>query len=262
MTVEASYFTGLGYSAADAANLAASHNEMTGSSAAGSSAPTSAHVGDLQAAGRAVPPPPLNPAHQAVVDKRVAELRALNIDEAEARAVAAEEARYQRGSADQRAAMLAESEAQRSEDAMQTAVDKSMAPPRSPHEYLLGPAGDTPEDAALDTAFRQAMFDAAIPREIGNSVAAGVEKTAQFLLKASPEQAERYMGEQEAALRRVWGSAFDARLEVFESFLRTAASRSAPLKDLLQNHPELFSKWEVADALSRVAEHQRRIATR
>ena len=88
------------------------------------------------------------------------------------------------------------------------------------------------------------MFDAAIPRELGASLAAEVSATAATLLDASDEQTESFMAAQEAALKRIWGAQSEARIAMVRSFLAEHIGRSPMLRSLLEQHPELFSSWQ------------------
>jgi len=255
--ITADYFASHGVDATTAAELARQHNALAGSGSAATPPPDTGAPPTV----RSAPPPSLNPAHQGAIDKRVAELKALNIDEATARQVAAEEARYARGSGVDRAAMLSELEHGRTEDAIRDSISAGMEPPRAPHEYVLPPS-EGEDGAAIDRSVREAMFAAGVPREIGNGIARDMERTATALLSASPAQVEQYMADQDAALHRVWGADYDRRLAMTRDFLRSEGERSPVLKSLVGENPELFASWEVVTAIARVAEHQQRIAKR
>ena len=203
-------------------------------------------------------PAPLAPAHEAKVAARAAEVQKLTgTDAATARSVAEQEFGFQRASGVERSVMLNNLAEGRTEQAIVDSVDAGMKPPSAPYMYTMPPA-ESEEDHATHTQFREAMFQAAIPVEVGSLIGREIFSTADELTGASDDEIAKYTGTQMEKLRRLWGDSTDGRLKVLGSWLREQRQRSADLDVLLTNRPELFSRWTVVEALSRVAESQNR----
>ena len=249
------HFTPHGVDLATSSELSRQHNELAGfhtaepAPATSPSAPTPA------------PRAPLNPAHEAQVAARAAEVQKLTgTDAATAGSVAQQEFSYRAGSGVERAVMLSELEAQRTDQAVQDSIAAGMTPPKAPYEYILPGSPESPRDQEIFQTLRGAMFDAGIPRELGNRLAESINDTAAELLNADVAKVGKIVARNEAALRRLWGPAFDSRLTMVYEFIR--AQSSPAVRELFKEHPELFTDPTASDILARVAEHQRRIGRR
>jgi hypothetical protein len=262
------YFIDRGIAPAVAKQYATEHNELAGLKPRGPSASDPVYVP------APAPKQPLSPVHEARVAARAAELVKLTgTDTATARSVALQEFAYRSSSGADRAVMLNKLEQGRTEEAIVRSIDDGMKPAQASYEYVLpeGPrprGSETPEQRTeresnqlrADNLLRTAMFEAGIPRELGNQLAQSFSDTAAELYGAGtdPKKIESIMARNESSLRRLWGPAFDSRLAMVHEFIR--AQPSPAVRQLFTDHPELFSDPAACDVLARVAEHQRRTA--
>lgn len=163
---------------------------------------------------------------------------------------------YRAASGADKSTMIAEMDAGQTQAAFEASVD-AMEPVKSPSDYIMPSEATTPEAIKVDSDMRQAMFQAGIPREMGNNLATEVEATARAL-QGDDAQVLEYMDRQEATLRRMFGTQYDARIELARSFLSEQSAKSPTLATLLANKPQLFGSWQVVRALSQIAESRRR----
>jgi hypothetical protein len=272
--ITADLFIGRGASPEQAAVLAADHNRAAGIRTEEPS-PTSGYTA---APARLAPPTP-NPSPIAAptdAQRAASEMDQIRRDRADGKisdhqwrttferkyhelaGIASTVDGYLQGTDADRSRIRNEWAADEVQQAMERSIDQGMKPAASPSDYLTSIAPSTPEEAAIDTEFRHAMFDAAVPREMGNALSADVDDTARVLSGASPEQTEAYMAAQESAMRRLWGSQTEAKIALAREYLAEHMGRSPMLRGLLEQHPELFSSWRTVAALARLAESRRR----
>jgi hypothetical protein len=198
----------------------------------------------------------------AAVRERAAELvKMTGCDAKTAESVAAQEHAYAAASGEERSAMLSDMEGHHLEHQLHDAIDADMAPPSSPHAYVFPTSPSNDAEAALESKYRQALFDAGFPAHLGGLVARGVEQTAKELLAAVESgHADAVMAKYEATLRERWGSAYDSRLALARDFLREQGQYSPALRELLEQRPELLAHPDTVERIATLAESRKRTA--
>jgi hypothetical protein len=104
------------------------------------------------------------------------------------------------------------------------------------------------------------MFDAGVPRDLGNRLAQAVDGTARELMKAADPN--EIVEAHEATLRARWGDSFDAKVALVRNYVAREVARSPALKGWLTDHPELFGSPNSMTYLLQLAEHAQRRGAR
>jgi hypothetical protein len=170
---------------------------------------------------------------------------------------------HRSGTAVDRAVMDAQAEATHTQDAITRSIDAEAAP-RSPNDYSFSrPEKVTEEGAALDRMFRESLFALQVPPKLGNHIDESVTATARELIAAGTIEAQnRIVDRNEQRLREHWGPQFDANVEAVRALVRQAAERSPQMRQLIEQHPELYSGVDTMNYLLRLAERQSRTGAR
>jgi hypothetical protein len=101
------------------------------------------------------------------------------------------------------------------------------------------------------------MYEAGIPASVGSGIAQSTYNEIRRLERSGGDVGA-WADAQNEMLKAAWGPNYDARLKVTADFIRSNAKLSA----LMSSHPILFSSWKTFQALSQVAESQKRWASK
>lgn len=115
-------------------------------------------------------------------------------------------------------------------------------PAAKPEDYIIryGLPGQEPEMTKelkeFDTSARMWMSGAGLPRDVGNSLVAAIEKTAQATKTMSASELEHYGYVEFSKLEKAHGAALDERLQAAAHMIHDLELKTPGLKTLLKSH--------------------------
>jgi hypothetical protein len=114
------------------------------------------------------------------------------------------------------------------------AIDKDF-PPAQPNEFKIPDLGDASlaEIKEASTAIRDWMSNARFTKEIGNFVIRETEKVSRDYGQMSPEQRQAWSANQEAILKKMWGSEYKQKLAFANKLVKELDQRRPGLIKLL-----------------------------
>lgn len=146
-------------------------------------------------------------------------------------------------------------------EAFERSIDMER-PARSPADYQLPRSEEmTDKEVTFDKMFRQALYAAGAPRELGNNIGHSVNQTAKALTEAQGNlEAEVAIVEgNERRLRQRWGAAYEQNLKTVKGFLRDAGARSSELRSLVNDYPWMFSSPDTMNYMLNLAQSRSRM---